>query len=131
MSESLVRVVAAVIVRGEEMLVCRRPYHKRHGGRWEFPGGKCRSGESLAAATRRELHEELGVQALDVGTPDFIIRDEGSFYLLVFIPVTINGEPRCREHIELRWATQQELAKMPLAPSDGFYLDFLVRRSLG
>ncbi len=52
-----IRVIAAVIRRGPELLVCRRPAHKRHGGLWEFPGGKCEPGESDADTARRELLE--------------------------------------------------------------------------
>ncbi len=41
-----VRVVAAVIEKDGKVLVCQRPTHKRHGGLWEFPGGKVERGES-------------------------------------------------------------------------------------
>ena len=63
----LVRVIAAVVWRGDRLLVCQRPAHKRHGGLWEFPGGKVEAGESDAAAARRELREELGVEVTAVG----------------------------------------------------------------
>ena len=39
-----IRVLAAVIARGDRYLVCRRPVQKRHGGLWEFPGGKLELG---------------------------------------------------------------------------------------
>jgi 8-oxo-dGTP diphosphatase len=38
-------VIAAIIRRGERYLVGRRPDGKRHGGLWEFPGGKLMDGE--------------------------------------------------------------------------------------
>ena len=53
------RVVAAVIQREDKFFVCLRPKDKRHGGMWEFPGGKLANGESLAEAAERELKEEL------------------------------------------------------------------------
>jgi 8-oxo-dGTP diphosphatase len=43
----VVRVLAAVIERDGKYLICRRPQHKRHGGLWEFPGGKFEAGETL------------------------------------------------------------------------------------
>ena len=63
------RVLATVIRRDGRLLVCQRPSHKRHGGLWEFPGGKVEPGESDLAASRRELAEELGVEK------DFIAGD--------------------------------------------------------
>src|SRR5690606_20769929 len=62
-----IRVLAAVIRRDGRWLVCRRPAHKRHGGLWEFPGGKLEPGESLLEAATRELEEELAVRVTGVG----------------------------------------------------------------
>jgi 8-oxo-dGTP pyrophosphatase MutT (NUDIX family) len=59
-------VLAAVIRRQDRYLVCRRPAHKRHGGLWEFPGGKLEPGETLLEAARRELREELGAEVSDL-----------------------------------------------------------------
>jgi 8-oxo-dGTP diphosphatase len=118
------RVIAAVITRGDRLLVCQRPLHKRYGGLWEFPGGKCEPGESIAAAAQRELHEELGVQVIKVGHEEIALADPGSSYLIIFIPVHISGEPVCNEHMALRWANPSELQDLPLAPSDRRYLEF-------
>src|SRR5690606_12591965 len=40
-----IHVIAAVIEREGRYLLARRPSHKRHGGLWEFPGGKLDEGE--------------------------------------------------------------------------------------
>ena len=120
-----IRVVAAVIRRGDTFLVCQRPLHKRHGGMWEFPGGKCERGESDAEAIRRELVEELEVEPVSVGEPEFEIADLGSPFLIVFIPVRIEVEPRAIEHSDLTWASVDELLVMPLAPSDRRFVEGL------
>jgi 8-oxo-dGTP diphosphatase len=62
-----IRVLASVIERDHRLLVCRRPLDKRHGGLWEFSGGKVREGESDLEAARRELREELAVEVTGVG----------------------------------------------------------------
>jgi 8-oxo-dGTP diphosphatase len=59
----VIRVVAGVAVRRGRVLVCRRSAARRHAGKWEFPGGKLEPGETAAVALRRELREELGVEA--------------------------------------------------------------------
>ena len=60
-------VVAAVVRRGEEILICRRPEGKHLAGLWEFPGGKVENGESPEEALARELREELEVE-VEVGS---------------------------------------------------------------
>jgi 8-oxo-dGTP diphosphatase len=114
----MVRVLAAVIRRDDSYLVCLRPPHKRHGGLWEFPGGKMESGETLHEAARRELQEELGLEVLSVGETLFSCQDPGSRFVIEFVEVQVSGIPQAFEHAEIRWATPQELRDLKFAPSD-------------
>jgi 8-oxo-dGTP diphosphatase len=111
-------VIAAVIRRDRRYLLCKRPSHKRHGGLWEFPGGKLEVGETILQAAQRELAEELGVQVRSIGEPAFAVQDPGSDFLIEFHPVEIDGEPKALEHAGLSWLTEAELLSVPLAPSD-------------
>lgn len=115
-------VVAAVIERDGRLLVARRAADKRHGGLWEFPGGKLEAGESLAKAASRELYEELGVIATEVGDALYRVRDAGSPYVIVFVPVSIVGEPQPCEHQAVAWARPAELVDYALAPSDAAFV---------
>jgi A/G-specific adenine glycosylase len=56
-----IEVVVAVIEMNGRVLLQERPSGGLLAGLWEFPGGKVEPGESLAAALRREIREELGV----------------------------------------------------------------------
>src|SRR4051794_12574389 len=100
---SSIRVIAAVIARADKLLVCRRPAHKRHGGLWEFPGGKLEPGEDDETAARREIVEELGIHVERVGETELEIADAGSPFLIAFIPVEASGTPVCHEHSALAW----------------------------
>jgi mutator protein MutT len=125
MPDNIVRVVASVIRRGDRFLVCRRPHNKRHGGLWEFPGGKCETGESDLDAVTRELSEELGVNTKGISPPIFEIRDCEALFLIVFFDVEIGGEPVCIEHLALGWHTLEEMLELGLAPSDRQFVNFL------
>src|SRR4051812_19019859 len=126
-SAAPIRVIAAVIARGDELFVCQRPLHKRHGGLWEFPGGKCEPGESDLDAARRELREELGVDVLCVGAELFSMADAGSPFEIAFLPVVIEGEPALNEHAALAWRSLGEIADLALAPSDRAFVESRMR----
>ncbi|HSW30099.1 MAG TPA: NUDIX domain-containing protein [Longimicrobiales bacterium] len=117
-----IHVIAAVIRRDGRYLVGRRPDVKRHGGLWEFPGGKVDPGEGWLQAAHRELGEELGMQALSLGKLLLTVEDEGSPYVILFLEVEASGEPVPTEHPALGWFTPEELAALPLAPADARFV---------
>jgi 8-oxo-dGTP pyrophosphatase MutT (NUDIX family) len=117
--------VAAVVRRADRYLVGRRPEHKRHGGLWEFPGGKVREGESRLAAARRELSEELGLEAVALGPLLLAVDDPGSPYWIEFVEVEAVGEPAPHEHSSVAWLTLHELASLALAPADARFVAWL------
>ena len=126
---TLTSVLAAVVQRDDRYLICQRPVHKRHGGLWEFPGGKLEPDETHDHAAHRELAEELAVTVQTVGTMLFSVVDPGSEFVIEFVPVTINGEPRCIEHSALQWLPLVELPALDLAPSDRRFIEFLISAS--
>ena len=60
--------VAVGVLIGERgrFLLTSRPAGKVYAGWWEFPGGKLERGETVEAALARALHEELGIDVVDV-----------------------------------------------------------------
>jgi 8-oxo-dGTP pyrophosphatase MutT (NUDIX family) len=115
---NLTRVLAAVIRRNSSVLLAKRPRHKRHGGCWEFPGGKVDPAEDYLSAAYRELAEELALEVLAAGPVLFRSRDPGSNFLVEFVEVKVAGEPRNLEHDELAWVPLNDLPAYNLAPTD-------------
>ena len=120
-------VLAAVIRREGRYLLGRRPEGKRHGGLWEFPGGKMLPGEDYLASARRELSEELELEVDRTGGVLFSAADDGSAYVIHFVEADASGTPNPVEHSELGWFTPEEMTALPLAPSDARFALHLAR----
>ena len=56
-------VTAGIVIEGDRVLICQRHHSDAYGMQWEFPGGKVKEGEDLKASLRRELAEELAIEA--------------------------------------------------------------------
>ena len=115
-------VVAAVVRDGDRFLLGRRPESKRHGGLWEFPGGKLRPGEDTLAGLRRELDEELALRCRGAGAVLWSARDPGSPFVIDFVEAEVEGRVEAREHEAVGWFTVEELRTMPLAPTDAAFV---------
>jgi len=64
---AVVEVAVGVLIQADgRFLLTSRPPGKVYAGYWEFPGGKLEVGESVTAALRRELQEELGIDVTAV-----------------------------------------------------------------
>ena len=57
------KVAAAIFKRGDKVLLMRRAADQPLAGEWEYPGGKFEDGEDGPTCLRRELAEELGIDA--------------------------------------------------------------------
>ncbi|HLJ49710.1 MAG TPA: (deoxy)nucleoside triphosphate pyrophosphohydrolase [Bryobacteraceae bacterium] len=99
-------VVAAVLERDGQILIAQRKPTGAHPLKWEFPGGKVEPGEDPVAGLRRELQEELGIEAV-IG-PE-ITRYNYQYpgrspILLIFYGVTeFGGEPQNLVFERIAW----------------------------
>ncbi len=113
-------VTAALIIEEGKILVTQRKKDSLRGLLWEFPGGKVKEGEEPREALRRELMEELDVEA-EVGMifdAAFHSYPEYPILLLVYRCLIHKGSPKpigCRD---LRWVTPGEMEKLAMPPAD-------------
>jgi 8-oxo-dGTP diphosphatase len=114
--EQPILVTAAILVDGDRILVCQRHHSDRYGLQWEFPGGKVRVGEDLKVALRRELVEELAIEA-DVGEEVFRLRYR---YPDRYVEVVFLAVRSFRGTLENRVFEAVEWAPRPALPSYDF-----------
>ena len=114
-----VQVAAAIIHREGKILVTTRPRGHLKGF-WEFPGGKRMPGEDWRACLKRELKEELGIEAsvrphswaVDHAYEDFNV------HIRFHRCQILRGLPRPKEGQKLKWVEPGELPGLKLPPAN-------------
>jgi 8-oxo-dGTP diphosphatase len=99
--------VGVLIDEAGRFLLTSRPVGKVYAGYWEFPGGKLEAGETVEAALRRELIEELGIHIGAVQPWKIELMDyEHARVRLHFCKVFAwTGEFEMREQQAMAWQT--------------------------
>lgn len=122
-------VTAAIIEDHDRYFVTRRQKGVHLEGLWEFPGGKCDPGETLEHCLRRELREELGVEAV-IGEEVFTVTHDypDRSVELHFLSCTFLNAPMPLLGQEMRWVARGDLASLAFPPADEALIAFLVGR---
>ncbi len=113
--------VGGVVIKGDRVLLVRRGSEPLKG-EWSIPGGTLELGEELAAAARRELKEETGleVEPLEVlGVFDRIIRDGRKIryhYVIVDYACRLKGGKLApaSDVLDARWVRRENLSQYHL-----------------
>ena len=100
-----VQVAIGIVIHDGQVLICKRKPRDSFGGYWEFPGGKCETGETPADCVTRELLEELDIQVTPVRALELIEHrySTACVTLFPFICRLDSGEARPLSASELQW----------------------------
>jgi 8-oxo-dGTP diphosphatase len=131
--------VAVGILRADGMvLACQRKRNAVYSLKWEFPGGKVEPGESPADALRRELREELGIEATpgkEIHRQEWVYADgvadpekDGSFRVFYFLVDRYEGKPANHAFEEIRWVTFAELGRLDMLEGNREAVEILLKR---
>ena len=115
------RVAAALIVERGKLLICQRTKYQSMPLKWEFPGGKIESGEQPSDALRRELDEELGIDAVvgdELARLRHRYRRGGTVELRFFLVAEYAGEIDNRIFRDVRWVGRKELPEYDFLEAD-------------
>jgi 8-oxo-dGTP diphosphatase len=115
------RVVAALIMQKGNILVCQRTRHQTMPLKWEFPGGKIETGEQPRDALRRELEEELGIDATigeEVARIQHQYKNGGAVELRFYAVHEFKGELENRIFRDMQWADRKKLPSFDFLDAD-------------
>jgi 8-oxo-dGTP diphosphatase len=117
------QVVAAILTRAPDnkILICQRRKDQPLGLKWEFPGGKVELDEEPRAALRRELQEELGIEA-EIGEEltrfQHHYKNGGGVELTFFRVLAYTGEMQNIIFKDIRWVDRRSLPRFDFLEAD-------------
>ena len=127
-------VTAGILTDEGRVLICQRRAGARFGLKWEFPGGKVEDGESPEACLRRELLEELSIEA-EVGPEiyrtEYRYPDGFAVRLLFFQIPRYSGTPTNHAFERIAWARMAELSSYDFLEADRELVERTTRGEIG
>ena len=124
----IILVTGAIIQNDNNFLIGRRGKDEKSAGMWEFPGGKLEEGESPKECIKRDLKEELNIDA-EIGElfSSYTYNYPYVSYELFFFKVnSFFGEPVKSVHDKLKWEKLKNFYKYDFLPGDGPLIDKLI-----
>ncbi len=113
----MTRAAVGILRENGRVLVCQRKKNSRYELKWEFPGGKVESGESVQDCVKRELREELSIDVETIGVMKSQVNrydDGGLFDVTYCFVLQFSGRPVNNAFEEIRWVTLAELRSMDI-----------------
>lgn len=116
----MIKVVCAVILKDNKILIAQRSEQMKLPLKWEFPGGKLEEEENEEQGIIREIKEELNIEILPLKKISSHIHDYGSFKinLIAYLCSYVSGEITLLEHHDFAFVHLEKLNEYNLAEAD-------------
>jgi len=123
----VVHVAVGVIRREQQYFLTKRLVNAHQGGKWEFPGGKVESDETVAQALYRELKEEIAIDVLSCQPLIEISHDYGDKKVLleVYLVENFQQEPIAQEGQQSNWFSLAQLKELDFPDANKAIIDKL------
>lgn len=118
-------VASGVIVKNNKILIGLRAEGDSGAGMWEFPGGKIELNESSESAIKRELREELDIEAtVNQKIMKYSHRFKNTIYEISFFEINkFTGSIKKNVHDDLQWIELASLKKYQFISGDLLLID--------
>ena len=116
-----IEIGVAIIRKGNQFLVAKRPKGKAFEGRWEFPGGKLEQSESVGNCLIREIREEFGIEITErelLKVWDYEYPNGKKFKFHGYLCKIHKGEPQLLWHEDTIWVNAADLKTIDLLEAD-------------
>lgn len=127
----LCRVAVGILLNPQQqILIAERPAHASYAGFWEFPGGKLETGETIEAALRRELFEEVGVEVLHSEHLITVSYTQPKMEVELYVHKILSfaGEPSGCEGQRIRWVELDQLSAYTFPPANSAIVQKLLEQ---
>ena len=115
----MITVTAGILLKDSRVFIGKRKPTGRLPGKWEFPGGKVEDGETPKESLKRELEEELEIDAVvgDCLGENIHRYDFGTVKLLFYRVYWDGGDVSSKDHEEYGWVALDELRRYDFVPA--------------
>ena len=117
--------VGVIVDAHKQILIAKRHGHLHQGGKWEFPGGKVESNETVTQALARELQEEVNLVIHD-STPFMEISHnypDKHVHLDIHIVTEFSNTAKGIEGQEIQWIPISQLSQFEFPDANQPILD--------
>jgi len=125
MKFSFIPVASGVIIKNNKILIGLRAEGDTGAGMWEFPGGKIELNEPSESAVKRELKEELDIEAsINQKIMKYTHKYKNICYEISFFEINkFTGSIKKNVHDDIRWVELTSLKKYRFISGDLLFID--------
>lgn len=105
--------VAVIVNEQQQILLALRHAHLHQGGKWEFPGGKIESNETVEQAIIREISEEVSLDVESTVPMMVLEHDYGDKLVCLHVHWVkdFSGQAEGVEGQEIKWVEVNQLSQ--------------------